>query len=465
MATRPLGPSSVRPASPVAAGLDEEMPTAGVARSRPRLTNEPPAGLVLPPANPRKRKIDEKSNPYVPRRLDAAVNHNFKVLVRPGDATPERGLEEVACRHFALQWARSEAGFERRQLTAEFSAPTLIQRRFEGKLDAMDAELHDVIARAPAEAKHLINGPQLGRYLSSMANALDAPAPGLRPSEADCLLFTCNHVFALHVEKKSRDGSTYVTAKLYDPNATASYKRVEADSPAALEPLGLADMLPRPKLANLYVIETGQALSLVAVCLRADLSPEMDRTRTMATAQDMRMALHCDVAQEIGSLIDTARIRADVTSLDLFTLLEAKTSDASVPGLYLALQEGHAGSVRAFVQAVLCAPELTEIQRFVLLEAADVDDGCSGLFMAMQEGRSDAVEAYARAVLGSELPDLQKVDLLSALSPAGETGLSVAKDLERSAVVDAFVDAVSQSGLPRELKAELGVPVQTLERV
>ena len=57
---------------------------------------------------------------------------------------------------------------------------------------------------------------------------------------------------ALHVEKKSKTGVEYFSAKVYDPNVTASYRRVVKATPEDFAGLTLKDMMIKPQYANFY---------------------------------------------------------------------------------------------------------------------------------------------------------------------------------------------------------------------
>ncbi|MCP4745276.1 MAG: ShET2/EspL2 family type III secretion system effector toxin, partial [Desulfobacteraceae bacterium] len=103
----------------------------------------------------------------------------------------------------------------------------------------------------------------------------------------------------------------------------------------------------------------------------------------------------------------------------IIKMLKAENSDG-MPGLFLALQEGHTDTVKEYSAAVLKVLETEKItarDAIDLLKAESLD-GTPGLYMALQEGHTDTVEEYSAAVLKvletEKITARDAIDLLKA---------------------------------------------------
>ena len=478
--------------------------------------NRPPAApetqtLPQPGADAhhaRLEKIASKEVPYNAKKLGANVMLNNRVSTLQWDgATPY--VERVVCRHFAQEFV--EAAGRKRKLMETFEWPRAIAGRFESRLSDLNTEFEKAEALAKPDSKHVLREDHLGHYLVALAESLPKPnAEG--QSEANCLLSTTRHAMALHMARKSRDGAEYFSVKLYDPNSTASYKRVEASSVESLRGLALQDMLVAPRFGSSYSDTAGRPSILIAVCTDPRLRPNMDRSITSTSIDAMHMAMSA------GSLEDVRQVLSNLGSIEvgtddfkgmLFKVLQANSRYQHAPGLFMALLNGHVETMQVFAQRVLSSSALSLAQKIDLIAAKAEDDapalavaiqyadanaieayvevvlntsvftdtqkveliaakdshGSPALFVALQEGKAPAVAAYARAVLSSSaLTDDQKVELLCARHPDGTPGLrsaleqesgSASETLDLLDATDAFKRAVRMSSLSREHKAQV----------
>jgi hypothetical protein len=358
------------------------------------------------------------------------------------------------CRHFAALFLQH--GGKKSEVLQAFSTEAGIAEKFDGKLAEIEVGLQKALKEAPAGCKHLVNSEELGDYLQALAMKLQAAGPREGPCEANCLLHTADHAMALHVERKRKDGVEYFSAKLYDPNATATYKRVVKASPEDFGSLKLKEMMIRPELISLYTNGANKPLSMVAVSLDHRLQPSMDRSSTTASAENMFLALQSGLLDDVHSMLKTALEGTQVSNEGKELLRAHHLWDelVAVPGLYMAFQNDQSDVVKAFTEAVLASDGLNEQEKVNLL-AAKTDDGRPGLFSALKNGHSDTVKVFAQVVLASTLSPQAKVELLGAKDRQGIAGLALANASGHDETANAFTQIVRRSRLDEAQKNEL----------
>jgi ankyrin repeat protein len=474
MNTDPIGPRS--PSSPPPGGAGGELVEAdsagepdAAAGKRPRDDDGPPSDAA--------RRLRPESQITAPRRslasaLTAAriaklgrgpynatcgisgVDLNVKVSVRP-EVDFATGLaagpaEKVECRHLALWFTKAA---KKSALMADFSSPGGVAKHFDGTLAAAHADFFRTIAETDQAAKHVVSSRQLGEYLAAVAEALQTADGRQAPAEANCLLTTATHAMAIHVARKSKDGVDYFAVKVYDPNDTANYKRVEVQRPEDLEHLQLADML----VGGQATVDAygppgnpGAVVSMAATCLTEGLRPLTDRTRTEATAENMCMALTTGARDEVRAMVQAA---GSMPQDELFHLLQAQAARSGLLGNHLALERGHAETVKEFADFVVSSA-LPPDRQVALLAAKD-QIGAPGLAFALQDGRGETVKAFADAVLRSALAPHRQTELLAAKTPEGVPGLVLALQQGCTEAVRIFAEAVLCSALAPDRQVEL----------
>ncbi|MDQ5921199.1 MAG: uncharacterized protein QG673_1255, partial [Pseudomonadota bacterium] len=110
-----------------------------------------------------------------------------------------------------------------------------------------------------------------------------------------------------------------------------------------------------------------------------------------------------------------------------------------------ALQFGAVEFVNNFIELVLNS-NLNDIDKVALLSAIN-DEGNPGLLVALHNGHAEAVKVFIDAVLESALNDTDKVTLLGAIGADGVPGLSMALQYGYAETVKVFIDAVLESAL------------------
>lgn len=344
--------------------------------------------------------------------------------------------ERVCCRHISMLFAQHPG--KKSDLIKALASQTGIHAQFDQRLNRYNQAYLQAIQQAPPACKHVFDGRQLGRYLTALAEALDAAQDNEADHsnttrEVNCLLNTDNHCMTLHMQRKVRQEQTYFAVKLYDPNHTAHYTRVVKPTAQSLSSLQFNDLLADSGLSKRYSVGSNQHISLSAVCLNADLQPALDRTMVSASAQHLHLALFD------GSLIDVQRfLDASTQSLHLepsksgasFELLQAQYRPQGPTGVFMALHNGHVDAVKTYTQWVLNADEhdLSRADKVSLL-SAPIRDNTHGLYMAFQNGHAQAVEVFTLCILNAKdhvLSKDDKIKLLKACKDNGTPGLFIA---------------------------------------
>lgn len=410
------------------------------------------------------RAIKRKGDPYPSTNCAPRVELNQKVIVARGAFTDSKEL--VKCRHLAYEFATSSG--KASKLMRDFSTEEDIRRTFNGRWEEVDTQFHQAVRHAPQNCKHVVRSDQFGNYLKALATALNDLEANTERVSANVLLITHNHAEAVQVEKNRKSGTTYFTAKLYDPNNTASYYRVEKLAPEDLGSVQMKDMLDNPDDAFIDVAGTKQPLSMVAVSLDHSLCPDMSRSDVTPSADNMQVALGHGAHSAASAMIDTFHKTWNPEngnaeqSRQFFILLEATSSAANhltpdierVSGFFMTLQYGHAETAKWFIKTVLTSRLLDENQKSDLL-AARRSDGMPGLTAAFITGQAETVQTFTNSVLDSDLSPEKKTELLAGNCPVVGTCLSSAFEDGDSATVLAFTESVLASGLSPDEKTAL----------
>jgi hypothetical protein len=104
-------------------------------------------------------------------------------------------------------------------------------------------------------------------------------------------------------------------------------------------------------------------------------------------------------------------------------ILAAKNS-IGISGLYMALQDGHANTIKAYGE-LLKASGISGAELLDLL-AAKRSNGTPGLYMALQNGSADTIKAYGELLKASGISGAELLDLLAAKRSDGTPGLDMA---------------------------------------
>lgn len=411
-----------------------------IVRERPRKTALQ-AELLEQARRMKLAAVHDKATPYLSNRDVLAMNLNCQVL--PAPQAPDQGdAQVVACRHFAQVFG--EYAGKKSQLMTWFSTKSRIADKFAGKLTEIDATFAKTVREAPQASKHVVGDCEFGRYLTGVASALQTRHDlGTGESQANCLLITGKHAMALHVQRKSKAGVDYFSAKLYDPNNTANYKRVEALTPDGLSHLTLDEMLTgRESSLARYGACTGEKrLYLAAVSMDPSLCPVMEKQAVVPSAGRMHVALSQGIVEAARGMLEAVKKDQLLGCREKMAIVRGKCSDG-FPGQYVAFQNGHTETVQAFTESILAWEDLGRDKQLDLL-MAKTDRGTPGLHAAFEHGHTAAVEVFTDRVLACQDfdEDTQRV-LLAARASDGVAGLYLAFQKGHAQTVVAFTQRI-----------------------
>ncbi len=394
------------------------------------------------------RKVESKSTPYIPKSFSKDIDLNGEVAVSALGQRAGAATALVHCRHFATAFAKLKG--KKRPLMRRFETPQGIRAHFQKAprgLDSANIAFLRILSKTKQESRRLFNSEHLGRYLSAVAQSLGGGIGA--PHEANCLLLTSEHAMAAHIQRKCKDGVTYFGVKVYDPNATAAYKRITVLDPADLERMALKDLLILSPAH--YAAPEQSTLLLSAFCLEKEVQLATPQEELPATVESLFMAMEFGFADHVTAAVDFFRKKYSDSPDELFAALQSANA-MQVQGMTAALYLGQVESIQAFANALATMP-LSAEQKAELLAGRDTD-GKPGLHGAMQSGMHQSVTAFIAAVTSTGLPIDTQTELLAARSAEGFPALWSVNPHHASVVQTYFRDVVA-SALPEQKKVEL----------
>lgn len=374
--------------------------------------------LVLTPdlSNERwARKTTDKSIPYRSKNGTPEISLNSHVSVNPNDDeanTKHTGNARIWCRHFAQSFA--EHAGKKSDLMHELSTYSGIHEKFNHSLNQTDEAFEKCLNETPATNRHVVENQHFGFYLEALANALTTPNNlAGNVSTANCLLLTRDHAMALHVEKKNKNGKDYFAVKLYDPNTTASYLRVEREKSNDLIDLKLSDFILRQNDLKHYADHPSNQADVCVVALSIDkhIKPIFNRKLAKPTATNIFLAMRSRSLEDLKDIMEGI-IKSPITIDEKITLFEAKSEKLDMPGLGIALAAGYTEIVDYYIQMILQlrnkANDLTKKTRIFSILLASPGEKCEhkmpGLQAAFQFGRAETIKVFSQHLLAKKSP-------------------------------------------------------------
>lgn len=405
----------------------------------------------------RLNKLLLASSPYFSTKTPNLVALNGQVEVQTHPGPLEASNQKVVCRHLAVAFAKE---LKKRNLMEALSTQQGIQERFDKKWSATEFDFYQLLQEGPQSSKHVTNNDHFGLCLESIAHQLKPPGSSDGPSQANCILMTTGHAMALNVEKKQKEGIDYITVKVYDPNITNQFSRVERLAPEFLRDLKLQNMLPTGEAGlNLYC--PGQDKSVAVISLDPNLQPGKGQTIAEPSPQSMNLAMKSGMPDTVRQMLDLVAAQSDSgTSEKLFELFQAKSIDGNnllCTGLVGTLAAGGSNMVGVCVDWVL-GSEFTNQQKVELLEARfHKSDGeeAPGLMIAFERGNHQTLKIFVEKILGSDLTTQEKVHLLNPKESSGQTGFTYAFSQGNAETVRVFTKTILDSNLDLADKLQL----------
>jgi hypothetical protein len=178
---------------------------------------------------------------------DVRKNNNFKV-----DFAGTQ--EKIVCRHLATYWLMD------RPVTANGKIDYSILRdkmKLKDAFDPEDASAYNYYTRS--SPINLVENNRFGNFLKSQFQEMAFTDSASKPKRI--LVSTGVHAMACELKmKEGDDGHPVYTVNFYDPNTTASHRRVRTQDLARIESVTMAQLINDPQRMNEYYPE-GKSLS------------------------------------------------------------------------------------------------------------------------------------------------------------------------------------------------------------
>ena len=400
-----------------------------------------------------------------PRNTDAQVEHNRTVAERQvkidnGLIVSKRrhtairtsgvaiqGAGTPTCEHLSMMYLMTKRE-DRGRLLDGMRDPGFLgdQIEYMNGLEFLENQYEHAIKTDPT-AKHVFHKDDLGKYLSSLVNALGSlpeTTSASDPRSANCLILTAEHLMGVSIVEKEKE-QKYWAITFFDPNATNTHKRMVLTDPNSrtLTDLTRRDMVAKPSHDKYH----GQ--STTAICLNS--SVEANFTRDFSNKSWTELQDHMHLALASGSNLDVEAIidvcddmpntqesqRAKNNILHAMRV-DRQRDTSGISGLHKALSSGHIDVIRTFGEAVKNFPVEERISPLDAREDRSTLE--PGLYIAFRYGHAGTISAYAEALDG--LPQDETVRLLEARNKEGTTGLQKAMINGHYEALSAFGNAI-----------------------
>lgn len=392
-----------------------------------------------------------KQVPYFsekPERLTDA-NLNGQVAFADGGYNSHH---TICCRHLATLWALQVLATGKPDYAA-FGTEAALKQGVSSKMQP----LYERLLTASAE-NHLVPLTDWGPFVSEQLRTIAASRD---TASKVTLVSSGSHVMAMNLKVKHEpDGPLYV-ANFYDPNLTATHKRIASKDLGRFEKLRMDTLF---KDLRSYE-ECFRNQSVVSVTLLPSggeaeippLRPGGDPERRLTGRHpplDESVVHHLMAGGFAGTLSDLLPEFAELakkTPYQASTLLAGRSDD--LPGLFAASMAGQAHAVRAFGKLLGLVPP----HRHTWLLAARSSSNMPALRAAAAFDHADAVRAFIDCVSGTALTPAEQLPLLAARSSQKEsTALGMALVLGHLDTVNAYLEGIAaHPGLAAKDRAEL----------
>ncbi|WP_447858514.1 ShET2/EspL2 family type III secretion system effector toxin [Enterobacter ludwigii] len=371
-------------------------------------------------------KTIKKNVPYYSKKRDGNIDLNCKVNSNDDEN------EQIVCRHLASYWQEQFIQGGGKVDYSHLATPDAIRSNISAEKYHRAALLPGVIS--------LAENQEWGRVILDMFRDMQKKGDALR----DIGIYTTEHAMALGLKIKSAPEGKRWVIQFYDPNHTATHQRAEyaADGQEEIKQLTAGDFLDNLDLV-LYDLSVGGVTEFIDRHHSGGVSTTKHLPDNVLQLQVIYHVLTwglTDTLQQIATKLKASSL----ASAEKEALLAAKRGDG-VPGLYMALENGHADSVRAYGDIILQAG--LELALTMSLLAAKQGDGVPGLYMALENGHADSVREYGDIVLKAGLEPALTMGLLAARTWDDAPGLNMALQNGHAESVRAYGDIVLKAGL------------------
>lgn len=363
----------------------------------------------------------------------------------------DNGGKEIACRHFVEHWQTvREQNPGIKFDYAQFSNREAIEANV-----SYDTEKRYDHLLAHAAETHLLHNRDFGNTLVHQFETMEARGESNRL----IALTSTNHVMSVELEIKEKDGKPHYVVEFFDPEVTTSHVRIASNNLRTFETLTLKNFIAEQKTyENCY--PRGGEISTIFVRPKTTEEEPADPAQGVAanrvlTSSIEDLEINATAFWHLfsnGFAGDLRRLKDEIACRPVeerIQLLAAKDA-AGTPGLYMALQNGHADAVRAFGELLDLLPQETEQEIWAELLAAKRINGMPGLYMALQNGHADTVRAFGELL--TRIPQEIRAELLTANNTDGIPGFNRALEFGHTDAIKAFGELLRLVSLEDRVK-------------
>ncbi|EJU8481439.1 type III secretion system effector EspL2 [Escherichia coli] len=428
--------------------------------------------------------ISKNNPPYLSKKRDASINLNGKVSDCNG--------EIIWCRHIASYWSEFFCSNSGKIDYETFSSPQLLSKAIVIQENKGTNNIKGDV--------YFVENESWGSVIYNLFLQLEKE----NKSHTSLEVHSPGHAMALGIKIKNDKENKFVI-NFYDPNQTATHKRVffctnnicdiinltayDFLSEQCLKCYGLkedtlslfVDKTKSNDNNNVFIkklpdnILQGVVINFaMGAGLREIIKKVYNDTRfTDLTKSQMKilcesknvnnapgllLALqngHDNVIDEYGILIKKSNLNKE----ELIHILSARTLDGTIPGLYQALQNGHAQAIKSYGNLVLDTIDKNIDLEYLLsafkYEAHSSNKYTPGLFSAFQNGHADAIKAYCGVLGNSNLKRGEIIRMLEARNYDGAPGLLLAYQNGDINTIQSFFDSLIMLDISKDFIEEL----------
>ena len=308
--------------------------------------------------------------------------------------------------------------------------------------------------KAQASETHLIRNKNFGHFLASQFEEMEKDGKQSKLM----LVISTNHATNLGLRIKEKNGKKSYVVKFFDPNDTTTGTRSKTNSMKTFETQTLDSYITDADYMNIYYPElVGRSMIFVRPQddAQASISPDssIGRTLTSMDIKDNKGNENIDATviwllMSEGFAGNLRQLHGHFSALpedERIALLAAADADGD-PGIFIAMQDGHADTVKAYGELLKQFESIIPEDQLIKLLSATDSDGTPALFMSMHEGHAETVKAYGELLkqFESMIPEDQLIKLLAATDSKGYPALFIAMQEGHAETVKAHGELLKQ---------------------
>ncbi len=401
-----------------------------------------------------------------------------------GAVTFHDSRQKIMCRHLAVYWLLHRPRLENGKIDyATFSSKKRLKEAFKAENEHAFEYYLDNCTNS-----HVVENAHWGAFLATQFREMQQAACGDEPRRI--LICSYNHVIACELKiKQGADGEPLFRLNFYDPNRTASHRRVRTQDLASIESLSMAKLINDERRCNRYYKNQSVSVALVI----PDEMPRPTRADSLSASKEnianrqlsSRPGMHTRPIAASGSTAETAQGVNQVNAGYVFHMLTLGFA-GELPHIFAAVEKipdktlqvevlsarGNRGSsalccaiavsyentVSNFTRGVLAMRTLSGDQKATVLcqttrLRADIE--LTAFQTALLANRARIVAALTCTVLASDLLTLDQKCRVLRTKTKDKKILKHYPNLDCAKASKAFVDAVNAFNLPPGIRTRL----------